>query len=130
MALNGSQQSSTGSLADVTITDARGSLVGWSVTATMTNLALAGGGTNSTIQASNMAVSPICAPVSATTGSATGITAGAASQAFGGATPVALCSAAVGEGGGTYAVDGGLNLTVPATIRSGSYSSTITVLLT
>lgn len=128
--LDGTQLSSTGSLADVTITDARGSLVGWSVTATMSDLTLSGGGTNSTIVASNMTLTPTCAPSSATTGSSTGITAGGLAQAFGGANPVSLCTAAVGQGGGTYAVDGGLSLVIPATIRSGSYTSTITVLLT
>ena len=127
--LNGQQQTSTGQLNNVTITDARGSLVGWTVTATMSNLVRPGGASNSTIAAANMSVTPGCAPQSATSGSTTGITVGGPNQAFGGASPVGLCLAAAGEGGGTYTVTGGLTLTVPATIRSGGYSSTLTILL-
>lgn len=128
--LDGTQQTSTGALQGVTITDARGTLNGWSVTAIMNNLS-GPGGTNSTIPAGNMTVvTPACAPQSATTGSVTGITSGTTAQAFDPITSVSLCTASAGEGGGTYSVGSGLSLTVPATVRSGTYTSTITVLLT
>jgi hypothetical protein len=128
--LDGTQKTSTGALQGITITDARGTLNGWSVTATMNNLT-GPGGSNSTIPAGNMTVdTPTCHTQSPSTGSNTGITAGATAQAFDPTIPVHLCTAAPGEGGGTYSVGSGLSLTVPATIRSGTYTSTITVLLT
>ncbi len=127
--LNGTQQTSTGAVNALTVTDARGSLAGWSVTATMTNLT-GPGGTNSTINAGNMTVTtPACAPSGLTTGSSVGITAGAAGQAFDPVAALTLCTATAGQGGGTYGATAGLSLIVPANVRSGTYTSTITILL-
>ncbi len=127
--LNGTTQTSTGNLRGITITDARGTLNGWSVTATMTNLS-GPVGTNGVIPAGNMTVvTPTCGPQSALTGSGVGISAGTPGQPFDPTATVSLCTAAAGQGGGTYSIGSGLSLTVPANIRSGTYTSTITVLL-
>jgi hypothetical protein len=127
--LDGEEQTSEGDLNDITILDARGTLLGWSVTATMSNIAIAGSSaSNSSISAADMTLTPTCAPKTVTSGSTAGITGGTAG-ALDPTTGRALCAAGSGDGGGTYKITGTLSLKVPATLRSGSYTATLTVLI-
>ena len=124
----GSPSSTTsmfGSLNPITVVDTRGGAFGWSLTARMTDLS--DGATGSMVK-SRMSISPTC---SGATGSASGATAGAASQSF--ASTVGLCTknttadSAGGTSGGTWTVGAPLVLSVPAYQAAGSYTSIITI---
>jgi hypothetical protein len=128
--LNGDQQTSTGAIKNVTVLDARGSLVGWTVIATMTDL------TDSptpalhhSIPASNMSWTPACALNTPTSGAISDITTGAPA-ALSNTVAATLCTAVPGGGGGTFVGSSPLSLIVPASIAAASYSSVITFTVT
>jgi hypothetical protein len=119
----------------ITVTDARGGLADWSLTATMPNLTNGGSGI---IENGNMAISGItCAETADAPGSAQGQSAGGNTTFAAGS--ITLCNGpasnagyVVSDGdtsGGKWVVNGSLALSVPAFQTAGSYTSTITVLL-
>jgi hypothetical protein len=122
--LNGSDQSTTGNIHQVTVQDARGVPVGWSVTAQ-----LAGDLVNSTypsdpngrINANLLKITPSCGKAAGNSNAVP--TAGGAAQPLGSA--AALCTATGGQNTGSFTVDGSLGLTVPSTVYSGTYQGTI-----
>lgn len=124
--LDGTEQTSTGDLNDVTVVDGRGTLEGWSVTATLTDLNDGSAAPNHTIPATNMTWTPTCDAVD---GNASEVTAGSTTTLHN-TTAAALCTAAVGGGGGTYVADADLSLVVPSSIAAGTYTATLTLLLT
>jgi hypothetical protein len=132
--LNGADQTSTGGIQELTVLDARGSLSGWVVLATMTDLTDGSAGAtpanHHAIPAGNMSTTTItCAPESSSTGVATDVAAGAGGS-FDPTTPITLCTAAPGGGGGTFKVNAGLSLLVPASIAAGQYVAQMTLLIT
>ena len=126
--LDGDEQTATGGLNDFDLVDARGSLVGWTVTVTMSDLQLATSVSNNSIAASEFTMTPTCVLKTATSGDLTERVVGSAA-ALDNTVGVPMCTAAAGGGGGTFVIDGGLSVTVPATLRSGSFSATLTILI-
>jgi len=122
--LNGAQQTSTGSLQDLTIIDARGTNAGWSLTATLSDFTdgTPSASGNHVIPKGNLRATPTC---TANTGGTA--VAGAPAQSFIG--PVALCTSPAGDSGGEFTADAGLSLDVPATAYSGTYTATMTLLV-
>ena len=131
--LNGHDQDSTGSIQTLTVLDARGSLSGWVVNATMTNLTDGTAGAtpanHHAIPAGNMHTTTVtCAPQAAS-GVATDVAAGAGGT-LDPTSSITLCTAATGGGGGTFDINVGLTLNVPASIAAGHYVSQMTLLIT
>jgi hypothetical protein len=128
--LNGTPQTVTGNLNQITVADFRGSTLGWTLNATATAFSGAQGGS---IPASSLTVTPGCAPDPAGLAAAgvssfpSTVTAGPAATM---GSAVTLCSApALGTGqvtGGVFDVTGGLSLALPAYLRTGTYTNTIT----
>jgi hypothetical protein len=110
--------SAAGSLPQATVTDLRGTNVGWSLTGSSTDFTQ---GTN-TITRDNLAWTPSAAKVS---GSGA-VTAGAAADLGDTRT---LCSAASGGSAGVFHCDAGLNLSIPDTTVPGEYRATLTLTL-
>lgn len=128
--LNGDQQTSTGAIRNVTVLDARGSLVGWTVIATMTDLADSPTpALHHSIPASNMSWTPACALNTPTSGAISDITTGAPTT-LSNTVAATLCTAVPGGGGGTFVGSSPLSLIVPASIAAASYSSVITFTVT
>jgi hypothetical protein len=137
-----------GTLNDITVSDNRGGIFGWSLTATMPTLTGVGG---NTIANSRLSATPACAPATNATAwdysnpgkvaipgyddtlNAPGVTAGGAAQSFSGT--VSLCTknttvnGTTQTTGGVYNVTSSLSLAVPAFQAADKYTSTITVLL-
>lgn len=121
----------TATLGSTTVSDQRGSLAGWTVTATASDLV---DGTK-TIPASAMrwnAVEPTAVVDNAlgTLGSVLNgnvrVVSAGAGGVFGGATPVVVALATPGFGTGSYSYGGSITLTVPLGAQAGNYSSTVT----
>ena len=125
--LNGENQTSTGQINQLTVSDARGSLVGWTVTATATDLSDGSSAADNTIPAGNLKTSSVtCAPdATAVGGILTEVTAGAGG-ALSKTVGQTLCQAPSGGGGGTFDINADLSLLVPASVASGTYTSTMT----
>lgn len=122
--LDGSNQTSTGALNQVTVIDARGTLGGWTLTGAVTSLTTGSGDANHTIP--NTAIS--WAPTCAATGGA--IPAEVASGTAG-AIPssAALCTAVAGGGGGTFTGNASVSVVVGSSKAAGLYSGTLTLTL-
>lgn len=126
--LNGTPQTVTGSLNQITVADLRGSGLGWTLNATATNFTGSNGGS---IPASSLTVTPGCAPDPAALAAAgvssfpSTVTAGPAATL---GSAVTLCStpAASSGTGGVFDVTGALSLALPAYLRTGTYLNTIT----
>ncbi|MEU8803824.1 WxL domain-containing protein [Spirillospora sp. NPDC048819] len=123
--LDGTAKTATGDIKRVEVIDARGGATGWSLTATMTDFASAGG---PKIPAGNLSWTPGC-----TSGpGATPVTAGSPGP-LSSTTAATLCSGPNGEGGavvgGTYTADAGLELDVPAVTGAGQYQAVLTIVL-
>jgi hypothetical protein len=127
--LNGQQQVTSGAINNVTVTDARGSLTGWTVIATMTDLSDLSGMPHHSIPAANMGWTPSCALQNATSGDLADVTTGAAAQ-LDNTTARTLCTAVPGGGGGTFVGSAPLSLTVPASVFATNYSATLTLTVT
>jgi len=126
MTLDGTTQTVTGSINEITIIDARGAGAPWDVSATMTDLVTGASGPNETLPASSMNLAPQCTVIDgAASGGSAAVTTGAAG-ALDNTTPLGLCEAAAGEAGGTFTVNGDLSMDVPASIFAGLYTGTIT----
>jgi hypothetical protein len=131
--LDGRAHHIPGAINQITVVDATGSLNGWDLTATMTDLITNGGGGNKTIPAGNMQWAPACTPIDADLdgnldGSAAEIVSGG-SSALDPVTARTLCDAAPGGGGGTFTGNAALDLFVPANVAAGDYQAKITFLL-
>jgi hypothetical protein len=126
--LDGSVQHSTGDLNSVTVTDARGSLAGWSLNAQFEGDFTTAGTDHNVIDASNLSAAPSVVLASPGSGELSEVTAGAAS-ALSKTAPTNLATAHSGGGGGSFRVDAGLDLKVPASIIPGTYSATLDVTL-
>lgn len=107
-------------LADTTVTDNTGSLLGWTVTADATD-PTDGAGHTMLKQQMVWQTGTIAA---GTTGLLSNVTVGGGG-AFG-ATPVAVASALANFGGGTYTYPATVTLTVPANTFAATYTTTIT----
>ncbi len=123
--LNGSDQSTTGDIEQVTVLDARGGPIAWSLSAQLDGDLTNGNGTltgpNAVIDDALLKITPSC--VTATGSSNSPPTAGGAAQALN--APAAICSAVAGQNTGSFLVDGDLDLTVPSTTYAGTYTGTI-----
>jgi hypothetical protein len=108
----------TGSLPQATVTDLRGTNVGWNVTGDLTDFANG----PSIITNNNLSWTPSAAKVSGS-GSVT-----AGSSADLGATRT-LCSAASPSSAGVFHCDAGLDLSIPDNASPGEYTATLTLTL-
>ncbi|MGW0661834.1 hypothetical protein [Streptodolium elevatio] len=122
--LNGEAQTLQANLNQVTILDARGGKLGWSLTGTMTDLVAANG--TDKIPAGNVAWTPSCA---ATPGSLSEVANGSPGAL--GSSPAALCSQAPGTTttGGKFTADAQVTLTTPQFAAAGTYTGTLTLTL-
>ncbi|GAA0965799.1 hypothetical protein GCM10009550_66730 [Actinocorallia libanotica] len=121
--LNGTAQTTTGTLRKVTVSDARGSSVGWSLIGTLSDFK---GPAGASIAAGNLTWTPQCAARAGATPVVTG-TPGPLGEAG-----VLLCSTAdstAGPVGGTYDAGAALSLNVPAATASGEYDAVLTLTL-
>jgi hypothetical protein len=146
--LNGFQQTSTGAINPITLIDARGTLVGWSLTAQFQNDNLTGptAGTNPIdheIPASNMflgdgttAAAPhvVCAIASQPPLGQPSCIISEATQPTGNVAlhgpsggPVSLGTAISGGGGGSFISSSGLQMYVPSYIAAGTYTDTLNI---
>ncbi|MDG4795286.1 Ig-like domain repeat protein [Micromonospora sp. WMMD1082] len=107
-----------GSLPTATVTDLRGTNVGWDVTGQLEDFTL---GTD-TIPNSNLSWTPAAAK----TGGSGAVTAGAAADLGEART---LCSAVSGSSAGEFTCDAGLSLTIPDNVPPGEYTATLTLTL-
>lgn len=153
--LNGRAQTARGCLNTVQVEDARGTLVGWTTTGQLeTDFLGPNVGSNTwdhVIPAQNLTWSPVRSLTYPTdpSGVLSEVAAGAtgplptSSQSAGlngaagpypamneSSTPVDLCSAAPGGGGGTFNCDAGLALVVPAFVAAGPYQATLDLVIT
>jgi hypothetical protein len=122
--MNGEAQTVKANLNQVTVTDARGGNLGWSLTGSMTDLVAANG--TDTIPAGNLAWTPSCA---AGAGSLSAVANGAAGSL--GSTPSPLCSVTADgkTSGGKFTADAEVALTTPMFGAAGAYTGTLTLTL-
>jgi len=116
--LNGQDQAVTGDIYTVTVVDARGNSLGWTLNAELTdfnNTTPAGVGDN-TIENTSVTLTPACADAS---GGSSGLATAGGASTMGGA--ITLCSSAAGVGGGTWDVDAQIDFTYPASQNAGAY---------
>lgn len=121
VALNGTSQSTSGTLGTMQVKDNRPTAPGWTLTASSTNFT---SGTNS-IASSLATLTP--GSVSSPNGSSlTGVTAGAAGALSAART---VMSASAGNGLGTYNVNPTEAVQIDTVVKTGTYSSTLTLTL-
>ncbi len=123
--LNGTAQTLTANLNQVTVTDSRGGNLGWSLTGTLTDLVAANG--TDKIPAGNVAWTPSCAAAPESLSSVENGTPGPLGSAA-----ATLCTQAPNPAaatGGKFTADAGLTLTTPAFAAAGTYSGTLTLSL-
>ncbi|TNC45335.1 hypothetical protein [Mumia zhuanghuii] len=132
--LDGSDQTSTGDLQDVTVKDYRGGTLGWSLVGRFSGLngpAKPTGG-NFTIAPSALTWTPTCA---AQANSDDTVVAGAAGSFADASTDLPLCAVATsgagadGTSGGDAVADAGLSLEVGSSQAAGNYSGLLTLTL-
>lgn len=135
-AVNGSVAAAsvlTSNLGTTTVTDNSGSLLGWTVTATATDL-VKSGTPAATIPKAFMSfdVLGLAAGAGGSLLSPTGTTVVAAGpggpflSANGVDTPVVVAQALAGAGAGAYDITGAVTLTVPPAALAGTYTATVT----
>ena len=107
-----------GSLPTATVTDLRGTNVGWDLTGQLEDFTLG----DDTIPNSNLSWTPSAAK----TGGSGAVVAGAAADLGDART---LCSATQGSSAGTFTCDAGLSLNIPDNVPPGEYSATLTLTL-
>ncbi|MER7171993.1 hypothetical protein [Streptomyces mesophilus] len=121
----GQQSTATGALNTVTVSDGRGHNIGWSLTATLTNLTNGNGGT---IPAGSVTWTPSC---TAQTGSVGRPVAGTPGPL--GAQASSLCTMGhhmrTPMTGGKFKADAALSLTLPGFVPPGEYSATLQLTL-
>ncbi|WP_331772792.1 WxL domain-containing protein (plasmid) [Embleya sp. NBC_00888] len=109
----------------VTVVDARGTDLGWSLTGTMSELTAENG--TDKLPAGSVAWTPACVAADGAPGTVTPGTPGPL-----GATQAQLCTQTPVEGratGGSVSADAALTLTTPAFVRPGTYSGALTLSL-
>jgi len=139
--LNGHVQTRTGLLNTVTVTDTRGTNVGWTLTGQLEgDFANAtpghenhnpNGGVadpHNNIPASNLSWTPSVSLAVPTDGLDGDVAAGSAS-ALSKSTAKTLAIAADGGGGGTWQADASLSLVVPSYVNNGTYSAVLDLIL-
>lgn len=128
VSLDGTAQTSTGSLQDVTVMDYRGGTLGWSLTGKFTGLT-----GPATIAPSKLTWTPSCT-ADATNNDDT-VTTGAAGAFTDSSTAMPLCSVTTGglgtdgTSGGDTDADAALSLALGANQAAGAYTGTITLTL-
>lgn len=127
MQLDGTNQTVTGSINEVTIIDARGAGAGWDVTATMTDLVTGAAGVNEVIPATAVTLTPACQVLAGGPPAGNAAVNTGAAGTLDNTTALGLCDADPTEGGGTFTVNGDLSLVVPASINAGLYQATLTL---
>ncbi|GAA4982412.1 hypothetical protein GCM10023205_59810 [Yinghuangia aomiensis] len=122
--LNGEAQTVKANLNQVTVLDARGGNLGWSLTGSMTDLVAANG--TDKIPAGNLAWTPSCAAGAGSLSTVASGTAGALGQ-----TPSTLCSVTADgkTSGGNFTAEAEVSLTTPKFGAAGSYTGTLTLTL-
>lgn len=118
--LSSSVVNGTGSLGTITVTDQRGTLVGWSLTATSTNFVSGG----NSILVTNFNIVP--GSVTLVQGPANDATAGSSHTFTSTSDATTLMSATSTHGSGIFSVTPSLTLSVPVGSYAGSYTATIT----
>lgn len=118
----GAGGSSTGSLQQVTVTDARNGATGWSLTGKVTDFT----GSAGTIGADKLGWTPSCDTAAGSASTCVPGTQGTVGTA--GATLASAPDAA--QTGGEFTVGAGLALDVPATAAAGDYAAVLTLTLT
>jgi len=153
--LNGSWQTTSGTLNPVTVVDARGTLAGWTLTGQFTartksgywadnpngnpgafeNETPVGNPQDNYIRADQFSWTPSAAPATETfngttvpEGRANEVTAGAAST-LSSSSPTTLCQAAAGGGGGTFVCSAPVSLNVPPWVAAGTYAATLNLVV-
>lgn len=127
VSLDGTEQTSTGSLQDVTVEDYRGGSLGWSLTGRFSGLT-----GPVAIGADKLSWTPSC---TADANNDDTVTTGAAGAFVDSATAMPLCSVgtaglgADGTSGGDTAADAALELALGASQAAGTYTGTITLTL-
>lgn len=114
-------------LRDITLSDRRGSLTGWSVNATISNL-INTRNTRYSIPAPDITVNPKCTPVSETAGRATEISANS-ERNLSTTQAVSLCNARPGGGGGVFTIEAELHIALLGSVLFGTYSGVITMVV-
>ncbi len=131
--LSGQAQESSGVIQSVTVADMRGSLSGWTVTATATDWVDVTVPDPSNpipghfFPAGNLSWSPSCTPAPGSTADPADVTPGPVDAQLDPVTAATLCSAAPGGGGGGWVTGASLSLQVPASIAAGNYRATLTI---
>ena len=125
--LDGSNQISTGSFNDLTITEARGLPLAWSLTAQLsgplTN-ATPYAGTNDEIAAANLVMGvPTCTTVTGLNPAPTAGSGGPLSAVQ------TVCSAVAGQNTGQFLADAGVTLAIPSSTYAGTYKGIINFVL-
>ncbi|MGA4543038.1 hypothetical protein ACPA54_23910 [Uniformispora flossi] len=122
--LNGEAQTLKANLNQVSVLDARGGNLGWSLTGSMTDLVAANG--TDKIPAGNMSWAPSCAAGAGSLSTVANGTAGALGQ-----TPATLCSVTPDgkTSGGKFTADAEITLTTPQFAAAGAYTGTLTLTL-
>jgi hypothetical protein len=131
-----------GTFNEVTVTDARGGVSGWSLTASLTNISGSGkvlketGGGSAVIAGSNLIFTAITCEAQASSNSALGVTPGnVPTPTYVGLDGTqTLCTKngdlnGNGSTSGIYDINGGLQLTVPAFTKATSFSGVLQVTL-
>ncbi|MGE3620775.1 MAG: hypothetical protein AB7L84_09960 [Acidimicrobiia bacterium] len=113
----------TGSLADLTVTDLRGTNAGWTLSGQFSDF----GNATDSISASNAGWTPTASVLSVPVGDSQ-VTPGAAITS-GLDTPQTLCSSPAGHSGGEFRCDASVRLTVPASTAKGTYTGLVTITL-
>lgn len=130
----GSASSFSQTMSTVEVQDGRGTLVGWTLTATTTgNLVTS----SSPVRTIPLGSSNVGGPLTMTTGTITPVGVSSLLNVSAGAggslnptQPVTVATALLGFGGGTYDFTPTVRLTPPANSYAGSYSTTVTFTLT
>ncbi|WTW95011.1 hypothetical protein OG216_17210 [Streptomycetaceae bacterium NBC_01309] len=122
--LNGEAQTVRSNLNQVTVVDARGGNLGWSLTGTMTDLVAANG--TDKIPAGNLAWTPSCAALPGSLSTVANGTPGDLSSA---ASTLCSVSATGTTTGGKFTADAEITLTTPQFAAAGAYTGTLTLTL-
>ncbi|MYW02115.1 hypothetical protein [Streptomyces sp. SID3343] len=122
--LNGTEQTMSGALNQVTVVDARSGNLGWSLTGAVTDLKLADA--SASIPAGNVSWTPACA---AAEGSPSAVVSGSAGSLASAAQLCSQNSAASGVTGGKFTADAAIAVRVPAYAKPGTYTGSLTLSL-
>lgn len=121
--LEGTSQTSTGSLGAITINDNRGTGSGWSVTLTVSDFTCCTPAR--TIGATNLTINP--GLVTTLSGKVSGVTSGSSRSLTSSSDAATLMNAVTNSGMGSYRVSPTLSLAVPGEAFAGTYTATVTI---